>query len=63
MLVIDIHHSENSECPSEWGGWTLHSFSAKHASFKLVEEIEELDAKLQDGRAYVLSYYEHGDCV
>jgi hypothetical protein len=64
------------ENPLDWNEWELHSFNRRHINFKSPEnyglsinnygEVETtqigLRRKLDTGTAYVLSYYEHGQC-
>lgn len=75
MKRVTLSCDDDAQKP-EGTGWTLYSFATKHASFKnpfdffkeddpeieatsLQKEVEE---KLKVGHAFVLSYYEHGNC-
>jgi len=67
-LVVTLSHDDFPDNPAECDGWKLHSFSHRHASFKHpdhfdVDEDKELAAKLKNGLAFWLAYFEHGNCV
>ena len=75
-LVIKFWHDDMPEDPCEYDGWKVHSFSDRHASHKSPEEIgfdyddddnfgpdKDLQAKLDAGLAFMLDYYEHGQCM
>lgn len=54
------------ENPLKWSGDRLLSFNHRHRGFcrpdNLSTEVEDLEEKLRDGRAFWLGYSEHGDC-
>jgi len=70
---LTIAHDPDVECPSDWDGWKLYSFSTRHINFKHPEEAGigrdgqglflGIQSKLKAGTAFVLSYFEHGGCV
>ena len=76
MKRVTLSVDDNQEKP-EGTGWTLYSFSRRHASFKHPDnfttpddpEIEpsalqkEVAEKLKVGHAFWLSYFEHSGCV
>ena len=74
MKRITLSVDDNQEKP-EGMGWKLYSFSKRHASFKhpdnffnndesdTTESQKEVADKLKVGHAFILSYYEHGNCV
>lgn len=73
---ISIYPDSDAECPSEWEGWRLVSFSHRHRSYEPPERYCKgldtfggpipahigLSRKLATGTAFWLSYYEHGLC-
>jgi len=75
--TLRVEYDHDTECPSDWGRWKLVSFSKRHASFSgpaayiagLNQFGEPIPAnigirrRLQAGTAFVLSYFEHGQCV
>lgn len=77
-VQVDIEPDEDAENPADEGGWKPYSFSSRHRAYqhptKLglstelgedglpVVEDDELKQKLEDGRAFLLSYFEHGSC-
>ena len=63
MLKITIGYDQDCESPSEYDGWTPHSFSPRHINFKHPDDLPDLTEKLEKGLAFVLSYYEHGRCL
>lgn len=76
-LVIKFWHDDQPENPCDEDGWKVYSFSQNHASHKEPEDVgfdyddekgshvpdAELKAKLDNGLAHFLSYYEHGQCL
>lgn len=72
-IVQDVGPHEN---PLEWNEWELHSFSRRHSNFKSPDSFGlrptsfggidtskiGLRRKLEMGTAFILSYYEHGQC-
>ena len=64
-LIVELWNDSDAECPSEWGGWKLYSFSRKHINFKHPDEFFPpnigLRRKLKTGTAFILSYFEHGN--
>lgn len=76
QVIVSIHHDQDAHDPSSAGGddgcWTLYGFNDRLLSFKHPEELGfnadqecdayELQKKLDDGRAFRLGYYEHGQC-
>jgi hypothetical protein len=69
MKFLTIEHDPDTESPNEWGGWRLYSFSRRHNSFKDPDYFyedgkpnAEIQALLEKGLAFPLSYFEHGNC-
>lgn len=76
-LNIKFWHDDCAEDPCDYGGWKVHSFSRRHYNraepgdigFVYDDETEQyvpdedLQAKLDAGLAFFLSYYEHGNCL
>jgi hypothetical protein len=59
MLTVYLRHDMDTENPNDNGGWKLYSFNRKHSNYKKFESFAEEDIK---GKAYWVSYYEHGNC-
>lgn len=69
MKTIGLYYDDSPECPNEWGGWKLYSFSRRHNSYESPERFFPngkptlgLRRKLAVGTAFILSYFEHGQC-
>jgi hypothetical protein len=67
-VTVYLGHDHDVESPADYDGWSPYSFSTKHINFKDPDEVdpiedEELRAKLDNGLAFFLSYYEHGRCL
>lgn len=75
VLTIGIHLDMDAECPMDFdGAWTLYSFNSRHTHYEdpgvffnetktgYVPKIG-IQSKLRAGTAFILSYYEHGNCV
>jgi len=75
-LVIKLWHDDQAESPCEGYGWKAYSFSRHHSNqadpltigFEEDEDgntapDKELQAKLDSGLAFKLSYFEHGLCA
>lgn len=71
MKRVHVFHDDDMTNPCVWGGWTVHSFSRRHRSFRhpegLITEAGKgatigVRRKLEAGTAFVLSYFEHGSC-
>jgi len=60
---VIIDHDPDCESPCESDQFTLYSFCQRHSSFKDPREIPDLKSKLKGKTAFMLSYFEHGDCV
>lgn len=60
-MRIYIGYDQDSECPNEFDGWEVRSFSNRHVNFTHPDsfDMDEVEA----GRAFLLSYYEHGNCI
>lgn len=79
MLRIELRYDPDMECPTTSDcAWTLYSFSRRHSTFKApcdlglgglgedgTPEVFDLDLqkKLEQGLAFWLSYFEHGNCL
>jgi hypothetical protein len=65
-IRLSIEHDCDVEHPLAEGLWKVHSFCSSHIDYALHGKFcpisEELSQKLKDGRAFRLSYYEHGLC-
>jgi len=71
--TITIYNDPDCECPNDWDGWTLYSFNTRHVNFKhprgfgIRRDGSSIDIgfrrKLQVGTAFVLGYFEHGNCI
>lgn len=68
-VIVYLEHDQDIECPSEWDGWKLKSFNTRHNSFAHPDEFtgrngwkSDIKQMLKSGRAFILSYYEHGQC-
>ena len=75
--TLRLEYDPDVECPNSDYAWKLISFHRKHINYQSPEKfIKALDAngevipaevglreKLENGTAYILSYYEHGGCV
>jgi len=70
-VTVNILPDYDAESPCDGDGWTAYSFSRKHGNFKHPDELgfdegrptEELQTKLKAGLAFILDYFEHGNCV
>ncbi len=72
-IVITIWHDDCPEDPSTEDGWTPYSFSTRHANHQHPdnfnpellpkERAKEMRAKLANGLALSLDYFEHGLCT
>ena len=76
-LVVKFWHDDIADDPCDWGGWKVHSFGRRHYNKVEPEDIgfdyddetgryvpdEDLQAKLDSGLAFFLSYYEHSQCL
>lgn len=70
-LTVEIYHDLDVENPcDEYSTWRLYSFSPKHLSYRDPDDFfpggkatPELGDKLKNGLAWILSYFEHGNCV
>ena len=71
MKTVTLMNDDSPENPADFrGAWKLYSFSRKFASFEDPENFFPdgkpsigLRRKLDTGLAFVLSYFEHGNCV
>jgi len=66
MRTVEIWHDQDAPNPMDNdGSWKLYSFSTRHVNFKHPDEFRGIGftRKLQVGTAFLLSYYEHGNCV
>lgn len=75
-LVIKFWHDDQPIDPNEWDGWKAYSFSRRHGNSVEpydvgfeddddgnLEPNKDLRAKLKSGLAFMLDYYEHGQCA
>lgn len=65
--VLRIEHDSDCESPLEFDNWRFCSFSRRHNSFVDPDELElnslGMRRKFACGTAFMLSYYEHGNCA
>lgn len=70
-VTVNLLPDYDAESPCDEDGWSAYSFSRKHANYKHPDELgfdegqpsEALQAKLKAGLAFILDYFEHGNCV
>jgi len=66
-LKLKLFYSDVDDNPSEYDSWKLYSFSRKHVNYRHLDNFLPpglgLRRKLEVGTAFLLSYYEHGQCV
>lgn len=64
-LVLTIDNDSDTENPFEYGEWEFVSFSRRHSAYKNPEDFQNIGIrrKLQAATAFVLDYFEHGNCV
>jgi len=70
QIVIHHDHDADNPCDND-GAWKFYSFSNRHKNFKEPESLNdesgklntEIKDKLENGLAFILSYYEHGLCA
>ncbi len=74
-LIVHIDYDQDAESPADCDGWQPYSFSRKHGNYRDPEALglvdswgegppnPELQAKLDSGLAFALSYFEHGNCI
>ena len=71
MKIVTLFNDDSPENPSaDDCNWTLYSFSNRHHGFKHPDNFFEngkpkigIRRKLEVGTAFILSYYEHGQCA
>ena len=77
LVTLRVVDDEDPRDPMEDGGsWTLYSFCTRHLHFKDPDAFldgvpsggnwpwnAEVQAKLESGLAFELSYFEHGSCI
>jgi hypothetical protein len=69
-LTVEIFHDPDAENPcDEESQWRLYSFSNRHLSYRDPYDFfpdgkasPEFQSKLDEGFAWILSYFEHGQC-
>lgn len=62
MLNVKIGY--DSCCDFDECAFELHSFNRRHKNFLHPDDVsDELNEKIQNGRAFYVSYYEHGNCL
>jgi hypothetical protein len=71
-LVIKVWHDDMPDDPTEGDEWKMYSFSRRHSNYADPDTLgfdedghpeKELQAKIDKGLAFPLSYFEHGNCV
>lgn len=79
MLKLSLHYDGDIENPCDFDGWKLYSFCRRHSNFRHPDDLglgsidpttglpkitnPGLRNKLKHGLAFILSYYEHGNCL
>ena len=74
-LLIKFWHDDQADSPCEEDGWKSYSFSTRHSNHASPYNVgfeedddgndvpdKDLQAKLDAGLAFTLSYFEHGQC-
>ena len=71
-IIVYIDHDDCMDSPCENDGWKAYSFSHHHSNFKRPSDLgldvdpdidPDLRVKLDAGLAFILSYFEHGNCI
>jgi hypothetical protein len=75
-MNLEIWYDHDTDSPNDRGDWQLHSFNSRHRAFTdpanfirpgplgaIVPVNGGISRKLAVGTAFILSYFEHGDCV
>lgn len=62
-VCVDYDQDASEDCPNDWGCWRVYSFNTRHRSYDKTVTPEKINAWLAAGRAFLLSYYEHGGHV
>ncbi len=76
-LTLTLNHDSDVECPNEWDGFRLVSFGRHHNSYddphNYISHLDQygdvvpanigIKRKLKCETAFILSYFEHGNCV
>ena len=64
-LVIKFWHDDAPDDPCNMDGWKAYSFSHRHANFALRGSFhkDRLRELTEQGLAFPLSYFEHGQCL
>lgn len=68
-LVVEVNYEQDVPNPNDDGDWKLVSFNSRHVNFEHPDNYFEggkprrgLANKLRAGTAFLLSYFEHGQC-
>lgn len=75
-LIVKFWHDDMAESPNDYDGWKAYSFSTRHSNHADPDDVgfeydddkeclipgKDLQAKLDSGLAFLLSYFEHGQC-
>jgi len=62
--MIEIKTDDFAENPCDWGNYKTYSFNRKHTNYMHRNDALQTFAEdIKFGKAFVLSYYEHGMCV
>lgn len=72
-IKLELWYDGDTECPCDNDGWKLYSFNHRHINYKDPQVLltagdgtafdSELQAKLDNGLAFICSYFEHGQCT
>jgi hypothetical protein len=61
-ITVGLHHDQFPENPTEYSDWRVVSLCRRHTSFGEIEDNDELQRQVNEGTAFLLSYFEHGLC-
>jgi hypothetical protein len=64
-IVLELAYDSDTENPFELSDWEFVSFNTRHSSFKHPDNYKNIgiQKKIKAGTAFVLDYFEHGNCV
>jgi len=57
------YDSDATDFHDEYDGVEVYSFSNRHVNYKHPDSIENLEKDVEEGFAFLLSYFSHGGCV
>lgn len=64
ILFLALYNDDSPEDPCAMGEWTVHSFSPRHNAYKDPQsfDFDAMRPQFEEGSAFMLSYFEHGQC-